>query len=208
MNSVQSVGFTANDIVAIKSIRAPESGPVYLGASRQSANVSFAGGREMPHPGAWCHRQDAALTSVAYSPDGRPGDFLAVSTTDNVNQLPALFGKLVALRQQKTITHLGVVRSDHNLTPVIANEEGGKVFDKYLWLEILAIDPNGVRLGSPFDDQHHAFNQQGGHYIAIDALTTLDATNRAELRRRIWDGFPCILQPSNVSKMSRPAWRP
>lgn len=200
--------YSQKDIVAIKKIDGKTGGLVYLGALRRPGVIDFISGREAPNPGTWMRREDVDVAAPAYSPDGRVGDYLAVSSTENCNQLQALHGNLVALRQASRMTHLGVVRSDRNLEPVVANEEGGKIFRRYIWLEILAMDPIGFELGAPFDGAHHPFDNPGGKYIQIDSIANLSGTEKVALRERIWDGFRTIAHPSRIATVARSAWRP
>jgi hypothetical protein len=164
-----------------------------------------------PNPGVWCRLEDAGLTAPSAFHDGRVGDLLAVSSTKRCQFLDEILGKLVALRQHSKITHLGVVRTADNLQTTAFNCKAlrGAAYQYFIWLEVLAIDPTGFVLPTPYSDTGFSFNTVGGHYNRIAHQDfAAHGGSAAELRDAIWAGFSCIRSPGPLLSCTRGAIRP
>lgn len=210
--------FTWKDIVAIKNINGHPEKLVYLGAEQppdERHHDPTAGSLLAPSPGVWSRVDDLDLRTPATYLDGRVGDFLAVSSTANCSFIAELFGQLVALKQHGLVTHLGVIRTDAMLLADITNakldENGQRVpFDKYVWMEVLAMKSDGVRLSAPYDAPSLPYNKGGPAYYRLDQLPVakLGKDGHAGLRKEIWNGFQVIRQPAGILNARRPAIRP
>lgn len=187
---------TSKDIVAIKSIQGAEQDSlIYLGASSPVGSSN---------PGRWSRAEDLGLEQWARSPDGRPGDFLAVALNHEPGHLKDYFGRLVCLRQRgHRLTHLGVVRSD---SPIAAHEPNGK-YDKFIWVEILAMEFAGFEIDVPGVAAHRLpWNIGGGYFTRIEEVVA--PADLSSVQAAIWNGFRCIRQPGRFGIARRPAWRP
>ncbi len=188
------------DIVAIKNVSPGDSEFVYLGALSPAATVT---------PGVWSRRVDIELPWAAQSRDGRVGDFLAVSSPNAINLAPELQGKLVAIAQNgRRFTHLAVVRSAESLA--VADPEPGSPYVHFVWLEVIAMAPNGFKVDVPsVKPGKLPFYKKGGNFVRIDETKALSSSkDRIHLRREIWLGFGPIAAPGDAIDAKRPARRP
>ena len=178
-----------SDIAAVKNVTdASADGLVYLG-NRAGTSGGF--------PGIWTSRLNAARPEAASWTHGGVGDLLAVAVTNDAPSVHALHGRVIALCQSKRYTHLGVVRS----SAVVPAQEANGHYDRFVWVEVLAMSAHGVVLN---DSSDHAWFMAGGNFIGIDNVASLDAAGASALRKQLWRefGMDC---PSDVQ---RPARRP
>ncbi len=214
-----------DDIVAIKNIRGG-TGNVYLGALQPLESMTWSTQLETPpgigagpdfdfsrphNPGVWTRIEDRNLPTPASSRDGRVGDLLAVASTRRCGLLDELHGKLVALIQHRKVTHLGVVRSASNLSAHAPNRHsaGDRWFEHFIWLEVIAMHPDGFSLPVKYDTNGFPFNRPGGSYARISEYNfERNGGTADELRKAIWEGFETIHLPTFDFSCTRGAIRP
>ncbi len=208
---------TWKDIVAIKDITgATDGGHVYLGELQPRDSVTRTATGEIDltkphHPGVWTPLHQTHLAFPATYRDGRVGDLLAVATKGRSSRAAEHFGKLVVLKQNQRITHLGVVRTATNLNSIAPNPtaDGSDAFTYFMWLEILALDPEGFEMPQQYRDNAVGLNGAGGVYVELE-LRDFAAVNGtlADFQRQVWNLFRAIRAPGNILSCTRPAIRP